>query len=334
VPISLFVLYAAVAYTAESERDPDLRLDAWGQVTSILTLLAFSFAAIEGNTLGWWSPAILGAAAVSVASAFAFVWIERRAPNPLLRFDALRNPLLSVGTWGMLLMNIGFFTLYLISSLFIQNVGGVGPLVAGWYLLANNALFFLTNEFSGTLTRRIGERPAVIAGMTLGIAGLASFAFFRALTPPGFVMIPLALCGLGWGLAFAPLNTLAMTRVPKAEDGLASGLLNIGRPLGAVFGTAIFGAVLASAMTASLHRALAAMHAAPGTVDAIEDATHTAGLWALAGQATRFGLPAGSLRTAIDAGFVRGMHLSGIATAAASVVVVLYAVAVYRQQRA
>jgi len=334
VPISLFVLFTALRYTTESERDPQLRLDLGGQAASILTLLAFSFTAIEGNTLGWWSWPIGASAIVTVLGAISFVWIEGHAQCPMLRFDALSNALLSVGTWSMLMMNIGFFTLYLIASLFIQNVRGVGPLAAGWLLLANNALFFLTNEYSSPLTERIGQPAAVVAGMGLGLVGLASFAFFHTWTPAAYAMIPLGLCGLGWGLAFTPLNTLAMKRVPREEDGLASGLLNIGRPLGAVFGTAIFGAVLAGTMSASVAAALATLHAAPGTVEAIAAATHSSGLWSLSGTAQSYGLPAGSLRAAINAGFMTGMHISGIAASLGSAVVIVYALRVYRRERA
>jgi DHA2 family methylenomycin A resistance protein-like MFS transporter len=334
VPISLFVLFAAWRYTHESERDPDLRLDLWGQATSILALLAFSFTAIEGNTLGWWSAPIIGSAVVCLASAALFAWIEKHAACPLLRFDVLGDALLDVGTWAMLMMNIGFFTLYLIASLFIQNVRGVDALAAGWLLLSNNALFWLTNQFSAPLSARLGQRPAVLFGLTLGALGLLSFAFFRTTTPAAWIVIPLALTGFGWGLAFTPINTLAMRHVPKNEDGLASGLLNIGRPLGAVFGTAIFGAVLAGTMSVALQRKLEALNASPVARDAISEAVRVSGLWGLSGAAARFGLPTGSLRDALAAGFITGMHISGIAVAAASLAIILYAFAVYRQRDA
>jgi EmrB/QacA subfamily drug resistance transporter len=331
VPISLFVLYAAIAHTAESPRDPDKRLDPGGQATSILALLAFSFAAIEGNALGWTSPAIVGAAVLSAGCAVAFVAIERRAASPMIRFSLLREPLLAVGVWAMFLMNLGFFTLYLIASLFVQDVRRVDALTAGWYLLSNNALFFLTNQFGGPIGARLGSRAASLIGMCLGVVGLASFALFRTDTPAAYTMIPLALCGFGWGLAFIPLNGLAMSVVPKADDGLASGLLNIGRPLGAVFGTAIFGSVLAASMQSSLLGTLKALRVAPGVTAEIVQQIHHGGIWSLLGTGARFGLPAHTLRPSIDTGFVAGMHVSGIAAALATAACIVYMARAYRR---
>jgi DHA2 family methylenomycin A resistance protein-like MFS transporter len=330
VPIALFVLYAALAHTAESPRDPAKRLDPGGQVTSILALLAFSFAAIEGNALGWTSPPIVVAALLAVGSAVAFVTVERRTAAPMIRFSLLREPLLSAGVWAMFLMNVGFFTLYLIASLFVQDVRRAGALTAGWYLLANNLLFFATNQFGAPLTARLGARAASIIGMLLGAAGLATFAFFRPDTPAAYIMVPLALCGFAWGLAFTPLNGLAMSVVPRADDGVASGMLNIGRPLGAVFGTAIFGSVLAAGMQAALTARLRALHAPPAVTAAIIQQIHHGGIWSLLGQAARFGLPSRVLRTSIDAGFITGMHVSGIATALASAAVAVYMYRAYR----
>jgi MFS transporter, DHA2 family, methylenomycin A resistance protein len=329
VPISLFVLYAALARTTESPRDPKMRLDVGGQATSILTLLAFSFMAIEGNAYGWGSPVIVGAAIVTVASAALFVWIERHASAPMMRFSALHNPLLAGGFWFMLLMNIGFFTLYLIVSLFLQNVAGVDPLAAGWYLLSNNGLFFLTNQFSGPLVTRIGERAAIFAGMSCGAIALASLALFRTDSPPALVLFPLVLSGFGWGIAFTPINTLAMSLVPKSDDGLASGLLSIGRPLGAVFGTAVFGAVLAATMQTSLRRTLDGIHLDPATSARIADAVRHGGLWAVSGTAAAYGLPLGTLRAAIDAGFITGAHIAGIAVTIALLGCLAYGARVY-----
>jgi MFS transporter, DHA2 family, methylenomycin A resistance protein len=329
VPISIFVLYAAFAHTSESARDPRRRLDLWGQVTSILGLLAFSFAVIEGNALGWHSRAILFAALVAFASAVAFPVIERRAHSPMIRFSLLREPLLSAGTWNMLFMNIGFFTLYLIASLYIQDVRNTTALVAGWYLLANNFLFFLANQYSGLATRRLGERKTALAGMGLGVLGLATLAFFKTDTPAALMMIPLALCGLGWGFAFTPINDLAMSVVPKSDDGLASGMLSLGRPLGAVFGTAIFGSVLGAFMQTYLLARLDELHASSTVMQSIALAIHHGGLWSLLDRATQFGLPPHTLREAIAAGFVTGMHVSGLVAAVASVIAIVYAVAAY-----
>jgi MFS transporter, DHA2 family, methylenomycin A resistance protein len=333
VPLSLFVLYAGFVHTTESLRDPSRKLDLGGQITSAFALIAFAFTVIEGNALGWKSPAILAGAVLTVAFGLAFVMIERRAEQPMIRFSLLCEPLLSAGVWNMLAMNVGFFTLYLIASLFIQDVRRVDALTTGWFLLSNNLLFFLSNQFSGRIVRFLGEGGTVLAGMGLSVIGLASLALFHAHTAAAWTMVPLALCGLGWGVAFTPINDLAMSVVPERDDGLASGLLSLGRPLGAVFGTAVFGAVLGAFMTASLHRALEAVNAPDSALRSIEGAIHHGGIWAVMHHALKWGLPAHTLRTSVEAGFMTGMRVSGILAALLMLAAIAYAMLAYRAKR-
>lgn len=325
VPISLFVLYAGVVHTRESPRDPSRRLDLGGQITSALALLALSFAAIEGNALGWTSPTIFGAIVLSIASAIAFVVIERRVPMPMIRFGLLRQPVFATGVCNLFLINLGFFTVYLIASLFLQNVQRLDALHAGWLLLANNLAFFLTNQFGGPIVARLGLRAAAIVGSLCGVVGVAMFATFGAQTPQLVVAVPLALTGIGWGLAFTPYNTLAMGQVAASETGLASGLLGLGRPLGAVLGTAVFGSVIAASMTSYLGTTLVAFHLPVDVAARIAAALHHGGLWVLSGTSPAYGLPLGTLRVSLDAGFVTGMHRAAIIAAILLCLGVVYA---------
>jgi MFS family permease len=91
VPIGIFVLYSGIVHVPESPRDPVKRLDLAGQIASSAALIALSFAAIEGNALGWRSPAIVGALVLGLIAACAFVAIERRSPSPMLSLDVLRR---------------------------------------------------------------------------------------------------------------------------------------------------------------------------------------------------------------------------------------------------
>jgi DHA2 family methylenomycin A resistance protein-like MFS transporter len=294
-------------------------------VTSALALIAASFAAIEGNAFGWRSPAIGVAVVLALASFGAFVAIERRSPAPMLRFAVLRRPTLAASATNLLMMNLAFFQMYLIASLFLQNVRQIGALETGWYLLANNAAFFAANQFGGGIARRIGLRTASIAGLLLGAVATAIPALFDLTIPPELFAIPLGLSGLGWGFAFTPLNALAMDGVDSAETGMASGILNLGRPLGAVFGTAVFGSIVAAAMTGSLARRLVALDVDTQTRLQVGVVLHHGGLWTLPGTAQRYGLPLNTFRDTLSHGFIRGMHLSALAAGVLCFVAAVYA---------
>jgi MFS family permease len=213
----------------------------------------------------------------------------------------------------------------LIASLFLQNVREVGAIETGWYLLANNAGFFLANQFGGAFARRIGLRTAAVAGLLVGAVGVVIPAFFDATSPGALFALPLGITGLAWGFAFTPLNAIGMEGVELKNTGMASAVLNVGRPLGAVFGTAVFGSVIAASMSGSLARRLIALAVDDRTRLQVGVALHHGGLWRLEGAAPRYGLPLGTFRDAITSGFVDGMHLAAIAAGALCFATALYA---------
>jgi DHA2 family methylenomycin A resistance protein-like MFS transporter len=169
----------------------------------------------------------------------------------MLDFACFRQPFLAVATGCAFVMNAGFFTVYLFSTLFLQNVAGVGPLAAGWFLLGNNAAFFVANLGCGALANAIGKRAAGLAGLLAGGAGIAMYAAFDERTPPALLLLPLILTGLAWGSAMTPVDALALSVAPEEAEGLDASLLNLGRPLGAVLATAIFGSIIAAAIASA-----------------------------------------------------------------------------------
>jgi DHA2 family methylenomycin A resistance protein-like MFS transporter len=328
VPLALVVLASTFAYPREPVREGAPRLDVGGQLTSAVALMGLSYAAIEGNAAGWTSVPILCAAALGIVSALAFVAIEQRSSAPMIRFSALRRPELATGAGCMFVMNLGFFTVYFLSTLFLQNVKHVSPSTAGWYLLANNLAFFVINLGSDPLVRRIGARAAGLSGMACSAAGIALFAGIDASTPAPLLMIPLILTGLAWGFAVTPFNTLAMsaalpTQAGGDETGLDAGLLNLGRPLGATIGATVFGSVIAGMMAAQLARALAPFHLAPAAAGRIAHALHHGGLWSVADGTAAIGIAPVVIRTALDDGFVAGMHRSAVITAVLTLLAVI-----------
>ncbi len=82
-------------------------------------------------------------------------------------------------------------------------------------------------------------------------------------------------------------------------------------------------------MQASLRRALAGLHVDAATGERIAGAVRHGGLWVLSGTATAYGLPFGTLRDAIDAGFVTGAHVAGIAVTVVLLGCILYGARVY-----
>jgi MFS family permease len=102
------------------------------------------------------------------------------------------------------------------------------------------------------LVQRYGPRPVLAAGLVLATAGLALFAQIGLHTAYAPQLVgAMVLIGAGAGLSFMPLLTIAMAEVPRADAGMASGIVNTSLQISAAIGVAVLG-TLSSEHTRSL----------------------------------------------------------------------------------
>jgi MFS family permease len=98
------------------------------------------------------------------------------------------------------------------------------------------------------LTARFGERRLLITGLSVLVAGLVVFALALHPGAPYFPGLGLAfaLIGVGAGLSFMTLMTLALADVPASDAGIASGVINVSTQISAAIGLAVLGTIAAS----------------------------------------------------------------------------------------
>jgi hypothetical protein len=111
--------------------------------------------------------------------------------------------------------------------------------------------FFVVSFFAGRLATTRGPRLAIGGGMTLTGLGLTGLAAVGAHTSLTLVMAPLLSVGVGLGLITGPIANAAVANVPAARAGMASGLVNVGRLIGATRGVGVLGLVFGGSITMS-----------------------------------------------------------------------------------
>lgn len=127
---------------------------------------------------------------------------------------------------------------------FMQNVLLASPLVAGLETMPWTGAIMLVAPLTGWLTKRLGRRAVVLAGMLAQAAALVWIGARAATTVPYVSLLPAyVLAGVGMGLALAPVTDAAMSAIAGPQQGHASSVLNTLRQLGGVFGVDILGAV-------------------------------------------------------------------------------------------
>ncbi len=220
-------------------------------ITSALMLGVYTL--LEAGEQGWGSLQTLGLGGVSVALLAVFFARQARIANPLMPLRLFRSRNVAGANLVMGLLVVGFFGMFFLGALYMQEILGYDPLEVGLAFLPSCIVMgALSIGFAERIIMGIGARAALVAGLTAAGAGLLLFA--RAPVDATYVVdvAPvMLLLGTGAGLAFPALMTLAMSGATKSDAGLASGLVNTTTQVGGAVGLAVL-ATLATERTDGL----------------------------------------------------------------------------------
>jgi MFS transporter, DHA2 family, methylenomycin A resistance protein len=236
----------AVALLTRAPRSP-LRaapLDPAGQVTAVAALAALTFGVIEGGETGFGRPAVLGCLLLAAAAMVAFAVAETRAAHPMVPLGLFRSRAVSVCVAIGFAVNIAFYGVIFVLSLYFQRVLGQSAVTAGLEFLPLTALLPVANLTSARLGARFGPQTAIRAGLLVSVAGLV--ALLAAGTRPDHAPLAaaLALAGTGLGVAVPSVIIVLLEAIPADQAGMAAGLLNASRQVGGTLAVAVFGAMI------------------------------------------------------------------------------------------
>src|SRR5215218_6751877 len=260
-PVALVLLLAALRVVCPdaTARDNGRRLDIAGALTITGALLLFVWAVVEAPSAGWTSPRTLLALGVSAVLGALFVAIENRVEQPLVRLGILRSGLLLRANLGSLLLFGSATALNFITTLYLQEVLGWGPLKTGLIFMTSSLVTAVVGPRAGALATRVGATPILLAG-AVALVG-SSLVFLDIGTSADYRVIvgSRLLAGLGFGLSYPTLNIQALTGVRDDEQGLASGLVGSSFQIGGAIVLAISTAMIL-ARTPSDANASATVH--------------------------------------------------------------------------
>ena len=259
--VNLPIGIAAIALSArllKSERGIGLRegADIPGAVLVTAALMLGVYTIVgEAAEHGWAAARTLGFGAVALVLLGGFIVRQMTAGRPLLPLRIFRSRNISGANLIQALMVAGLFGMFFLGTLYLQQVLRYDAMQVGFaFLPVALVIGTLSVNFSARLTTRFGARAVLLPGLTLILIGLALFT--RAPVDGQYVVdvLPsMLLMGIGAGLSFPALMTLAMSGVTDADAGLASGLFSTTAQVGGALGLA----VLATLSTSQSQRLLA-----------------------------------------------------------------------------
>jgi EmrB/QacA subfamily drug resistance transporter len=199
---------------------------------------------------GWGSSQTLALGAVSIGLIAAFLARQARAANPLMPLRLFRSANVSGANLVQALLVVGMFGMFFLGALYMQQILGYDALQVGLaYLPMTLVMGTMSFRFTGQLNLRYGPQATLIPAMAFIVVGLLLLARTPVDATYAVDLLPaMVLIGLGAGLGFPSLMTLAMSGATPEDSGLASGLVNTSVQVGGAIGLAVL-ATLATERT-------------------------------------------------------------------------------------
>jgi EmrB/QacA subfamily drug resistance transporter len=245
-PVALATLLAAIRLVPADSRVARVSrsFDVAGAVTLTAAMLLLVYTVVEAPTAGWGSARTLASFAATAVILAAFVAIERRTSEPLVRLDILRSwPLVQANLGAMALIG-GWFGFQFIATLYFQQLRGWSPLETGLAIFPGGFLVAVLAPRIAPLVARFGITRLITAGLASTAVGYALFLPIGLDSAYVAAMLPtFILAGLGFALAYGPLNIAATNGVAAEEQGLASGLVSTSFQFGGALVLAVATAV-------------------------------------------------------------------------------------------
>jgi EmrB/QacA subfamily drug resistance transporter len=251
LPIGVAVVALALRLL-EPDRGIGLRggADIAGAVLVTAGLMLAVYTIVGAADHGWGSARTLGLGAGALALLAAFVVRQATAATPLVPLRIFRSRNISGANVVQVLMIAGMFGMFFLGALYLQGVLGYDPLEVGLaFLPLALAIALLSLSVAPRLVVRFGGKATLLPGLAMVAGGLALLQRVPADATYLTDLFPaMLLLGLGAGLAFPALMTLAMSGATDRDSGLASGLVNTTQQVGGALGLAVL-ATLASSRT-------------------------------------------------------------------------------------
>jgi DHA2 family multidrug resistance protein len=240
LPVGILSFILATRYvpdTATRER----RMDWLGFSSLALGIGALQLVLDRGNQDDWFSSQTLIFAAILAALSFIFfiVYTLTGKHHPLFDLRIFTDSNFLVASLIMTTIGVGFFGGMVLQSLFLQNFLGYPTFDAGLYMAPRGLASLFVMMFVGKFSAKFPPRNFVLVGIACSIAGNYLMTRFTGDINAAELILPMILQGMGMGLIFVPISTLAFSTLPKEIGAEAAGIYSLIRTVGSALGISV-----------------------------------------------------------------------------------------------
>lgn len=254
------------------------RIDFPGSITLVMAIASLLLGVVEGGSeFNWLTPKALGLLGFAVAAFLLFLWVEKRAVEPIIPLDLFNNQILRMGSIAAFLQGFVFLAGSLYAPLYIQSVIGDSPSRSGLVLIPQIFAGLAANIIVGQLLARLGRyKPLLIAGALLFPLGIALWVLMATLGNRWAFIVSGVVYAVGFSTMAPSLNVAFQNALPIPRLGVGTGTLQVIRSIGQTMGAAVVGAIIVggyvSVVTTSLPPEAAALP--PAVLSQLTDPQH------------------------------------------------------------
>ena len=247
LPIAAALAIASIRIVPADTQKPRWHgLDLRGALLATTSLGAIVFAISQGQAAGWTSLQTLLFGLGGLTGLGTFAAFERRTDAPLLRIERLADRAVGGGLFLMLAAAGSIFGLFLLSSLYLQNVLGMGPLATGLAFIHLALAAGIGAHAAGHIVGRHGVRGPLTGAFVVTAGGMALLAHVGETGSYVRDVLPgMLVAGFGLGVAVVSVSIAILTGAREEETGMISGLNSTGHEIGGTIGIAIFSTIAA-----------------------------------------------------------------------------------------
>jgi len=244
VPLGIAALLLVRRHVPTGRRAPTTERSGFDRAGTLLlafTLAAYALAMTLGRgSFGPLNIALLLATALGVAG---FVWVEGRAPSPLIRLAKFHDPVLRAGLVTSALVSTVMMATLVVGPFYLARGLGLGTAVVGIVMSIGPMVSALTGVPAGRIVDRLGARRMGAIGLVANATGCLALCLAPASWGVGGYVGSIVVVTAGYAVFQAANNTAVMADVAADQRGVVSGMLNLARNLGLITGASAMGAV-------------------------------------------------------------------------------------------
>lgn len=245
LPFGLLSILFISRYLKEEKIRRKTKIDVAGVLLFAAGMGALLFGLTTGGqSLAWNSPLLLTILFAAAVLLVVFLFVERRAPEPMLPLELFSIRNIAVSTGANLLVSTLIIGLSTYVPLWVQGVFGKSAALSGLLLAPMSVGWMLGSIAGGRMILRAGSRRTGMLGLSLIAIAAVGLTMMNGESRQLLLLILMLCCGIGFGYASTVFTIIAQSSVQHEQRGASTALNTFTRSLGQTVGVAIFGSWL------------------------------------------------------------------------------------------